>query len=380
MRKAMAEAEVGDDVYGDDPTVKKLEELGAELSGKEASLFVPSGTFGNQLALFTWCPRGSEVLLGEECHIIQHEAGAAAFIAGVQTRPIAAPDGIIAAGDLGPRCRSSPGLVPPQRFAATAGRSYAGRDPHVPATSLICVENAHSLGRAVPLSAMDPVRAFAREKALPVHLDGARLFNAAAALGCRAADIAARADSVMFCLSKGLCAPVGSLLAGPRDFVEEARHKRKIMGGGMRQAGILAAAGIVALTEHPPLLEVDHRRARKLERDLGELPGIGVEQGDVNMVFFTWDGTSGGCSGSGGVSAKKSAVDGSPAADEQAVLQAAQTIQDFFKARGVLINPPEAAVKGGRPLWKFRFVTHYWIGEKELEIVLAVSREAFAGR
>jgi threonine aldolase len=186
----------------------------------------------------------------------------------------------------------------------------------------------------------------------------------------------------MFCLSKGLCAPVGSLLAGPKDFIGEARYKRKIMGGGMRQTGILAAAGIVALTEHPPLLEADHRRARKLERDLGELPGISAEQGDVNMVFFTWDGTSGGCSGgdgnsgSGGVSAKKSAVDGSPGAHERA----ARTIQDFFRERGVLINPPEAAVEGGRLRWKFRFVTHYWIGEKELETILAVSREAFAGR
>jgi threonine aldolase len=368
----MAEAEVGDDVYGDDPTVNKLEALGAEISGKEAALFVPSGTFGNQLALFTWCPRGTEVLLGEECHIIQHEAGAASVIAGVQTRTIPAPDGIIAAEELAPRYRPAPGLAPLPPFAATAGRAYSGRDLHVPATSLVCLENAHSLGRAVTLSAMDSVRAFTREKAVPVHLDGARLFNAAAALGCQAADIAAGADSVMFCLSKGLCAPVGSLLAGPKDFVEEARYKRKIMGGGMRQAGILAAAGIVALAEHPSLLEADHRRARKLERGLGEIPGISAERGDINMVFFTWDRTS---AVNGAYVNGKAGMDG-------------QTIRDFFKEKGVLINPPEAAGEADGETagcekdrrWKFRFVTHYWIGEKELESILAVSREAFTGR
>jgi threonine aldolase len=348
MRKAMAEAEVGDDVYGDDPTVNRLEKLGAEILGKEAAVFVPSGTFGNQLALFSWCPRGSEVLLGEECHIIQHEAGAASIIAGVQTRTIPAPDGVLAVEALAARYRSTPGITQEPRFAATAGQAYTGRDPHVPATSLICLENAHSLGRAVPLSAMDAVQAFAREKAVPIHLDGARIFNAAAALGCAAPDIAARADSVMFCLSKGLCAPVGSLLAGPADFIEEARHKRKIMGGGMRQAGILAAAGIIALTGHPPLLEADHDRARKLERGLGEIPGIGVEKGGINMVFFIWDGKTG--------------------ADKK-------TIKDFFKERGILINPPDAE----NGLLKFRFVTHYWIGDKELETILAVSREAFAG-
>ncbi|MDR0404092.1 MAG: threonine aldolase [Treponema sp.] len=374
MRKAMAEAEVGDDVYGDDPTVKKLEALGAEVSGKEAAVFVPSGTFGNQLALFTWCPRGSEVLLGEECHIVQHEAGAAAIIAGVQTRPVPAPDGIITVKELAPRYRSTPNLAPPPRFAVTAGRAYDGRDPHVPASSLVCVENAHSSGRAVPLAAMDPVRDFARKKALPLHLDGARLYNAAAALGCRAGDIAARADSVMFCLSKGLCAPVGSLLAGPKDFIEEARSKRKIMGGGMRQAGVLAAAGIVALTEHPPLLEADHRRARELERGLGGIPGISVEAGDINMVFFSWDGRP----GAGGKTAggEKTAANGTSRAEANPAEGLA--LRDFFRERGVLINPPEAAAETERGrLWKFRFVTHYWIGDKELETILAVSREAF---
>jgi L-threonine aldolase (EC 4.1.2.5) len=223
MRRAMAEAPVGDDVYGDDPTINELERLAADMTGKEAALFVPSGTFGNQLSLFTWCPRGSEVILGEQCHIIQHEAGAASVIAGVQTRPIFAPAGIL----------------PPEAIE----ERIRGNDIHFPPTSLVCLENAHSSGRVVPLSYMREVADLAHRHGLPVHLDGARLFNAATALGVDATEIAGTVDSVMFCLSKGLCAPVGSMLAGPRDFVEKARRKRKIMGGGMRQAGVLAAAG-----------------------------------------------------------------------------------------------------------------------------------------
>jgi threonine aldolase len=326
MRKAMAEAEVGDDVYGDDPTVKRLEELGAELTGKEAALFVPSGTFGNELALFTWCPRGTEVILGEECHIIGHEAGAPAAIAGVQTRCISAPDGVLAPEDVRGRLRK--------------------RGLHAPATSLICLENAHSLGRAAPLAAMDAVKALADEWGLPVHLDGARIFNAALALGCDVRDIARRAGSVMFCLSKGLCAPVGSLLAGPADFIGEARLKRKILGGGMRQAGILAAAGIIALTEHPPLLAEDHRRAKKLARALAAIPGMAINpaETDINMVFFRFP----------------------PAEDPGRAAE----ITAAFARGGIIINPPENGV--------FRFVTHYWTGDGELEAVIRASEKIFA--
>ena len=326
MRKAMAEAEVGDDVYGDDPTVNKLEKLSAELLGKEAALFVPSGTFGNQLALFTWCPRGTEVVLGEDCHIIQHEAGSAAIIAGVQTRPVPAPDGVLPAKALMERLRK--------------------QDLHMPATSLICIENAHSLGRAVPLSAMDEVRGIADEWKLPVHLDGARIFNAAAALGCGAKDIASRADSVMFCLSKGLCAPVGSVLAGKKDFIEEARLKRKIMGGGMRQAGILAAAGLIAIEEQTSRIKDDHARAKKLALGLAKIPGLVIEPqvADINLVFFTWP----------------------QAADEKSSAR----IMEIFTKYKIIINPPEKDV--------FRFVTHYWIGDAELAVILAASIEAFA--
>jgi threonine aldolase len=325
MRKAMAAAEVGDDVYGDDPTVNQLEELGAELTGKEAALFVPSGTFGNELALFTWCPRGSEVILGEECHIIVHEAGAPAVIAGVLTRCIPGPKGVLEAAEIRKRLRR--------------------RDLHAPATSLICLENAHSLGRAVPLRSMDGVREIAAEWGLPVHLDGARIFNAALALGCGVRDIAARADSVMFCLSKGLCAPVGSLLAGPADFIREARMKRKILGGGMRQAGILAAAGLIALREHPPLLAEDHRRAKALARALAALPGIEIDpaETEINMVYFRFP----------------------PAEDPDRAAE----IGAAFSRRGIKITPPENGV--------FRFVTHYGIGDRDLEAVFRGAEEIF---
>jgi threonine aldolase len=325
MRRAMAEAEVGDDVYGDDPTVQRLEKLGAEITGKDAALFVPSGTFGNQLALFTWCRRGTEVLLGEECHIIQHEAGAASIIAGVQTRPLSAPEGALSAAALADRLRR--------------------RDLHYPATSLICLENAHSLGRAVSLAAMDAVQALAGEWGLPLHLDGARIFNAAAALGCSVEDIARRATSVMLCLSKGLCAPVGSLLAGPAGFIEEARYKRKIMGGGLRQAGILAAAGILALKAQPQFLPEDHRRARRLEEALGEIPGIALIKGDINMVFFRWN------------------------AVEDAAW--AEAVTEAFRQQRILIHPPEGKL--------FRFVLHRWIGDPELEAVITASRAVFGG-
>jgi threonine aldolase len=326
MRKAMAEAEVGDDVYGDDPTVNALEELGAAMLGKEAAIFVPSGTFGNQLALFTWCGRGTEVILGNECHILVHEAGAASVIAAVQTRPVPAPTGT--------------------PDPAEVRRLIRKRDLHAPATSLVCLENAHSLGRVVSLSDMDAIRDAAG--GLPIHLDGARIFNAAARLGVDARDIAARTDSVMFCLSKGLCAPVGSLLAGPASFIREARYKRKILGGGMRQAGIIAAAGIIALRDMSGRLGEDQRRARALARGLAAIPGVSVdtEDPDINMVFFSFP----------------------PAANPQR----ARAIQAAFRARDILINEAEGGL--------FRFVTHYWIGDADIERVVESARDIFTGK
>lgn len=325
MREAMARAEVGDDVYGDDPTVRALETEAARKLGKEAALFVPSGTFGNQLALFAWCPRGSEVVLGDESHIVQHEAGAASVIAGVQTRTVPAPDGV---------------LDP----AAVASRIRRGDDIHFPPTSLVCLENAHSSGRAVPLAAMDAVRAVAAEAGIPVHLDGARIFNAAAALGVPAAEVAARADSVMFCLSKGLCAPVGSILAGPRAFVDAARRKRKIMGGGLRQAGVLAAAGLVALRDMAGRVADDHAVARLLAAELERIPGVRIASPvDINMVFFSVD----------------PAV--LPPGREGALVAA-------LARRGVLANPSDGGL--------FRFVAHYWIDESRARAAAAAFAEA----
>jgi threonine aldolase len=325
MREAMAGAEVGDDVYGDDPTVNALEKLGAAMLGKEAALFVPSGTFGNQLALFTWCPRGSEVVLGEHCHIVQHEAGAASVIAAVQTRPAPDSDGVLRAEDARRRLRKA--------------------ELHEPATSLICLENAHSLGTVMSLAEMDAVRALADEWRLPVHLDGARIFNAAAALSIDAREIASRADSVMCCLSKGLCAPVGSLLAGPARFIERARLKRKIMGGGMRQAGIIAAAGIIALKKMTGRLTEDHIRARIIARKLAEIPGIAInpETVAINMVFFRAEG-AGGAEG-----AKKVRL---------------------FAGQGILINAPS-------PAGEFRFATHYWIGDEAADKIIAACKNIF---
>jgi len=327
MREAMASALVGDDVYGDDPTVNELEEYAAKLVSKEAALLVPSGTFGNQLALFSWCPRGTEVILGEQCHIIQHEAGGAAVIAGVQIRPVDAPVGILDPSAVRARIRSE--------------------DIHHPVTSLICLENAHSLGRVVPLGAMDAVRAVAKEHKIPVHLDGARLFNAAAALGVSAKEVASRADSVMFCLSKGLCAPVGSILAGPKDFIATARKKRKIMGGGMRQAGVLAAAGLIALKDMSKRVEIDHANARKLAKLLSAIPGVTVDEStvDINMVFF------------------KVKIAGDPHAF-------AKKIVKRMADGGILINAPTEG--------EFRFVTHYWIDEKRVEATAKAFAEAYA--
>ncbi len=327
MRAAMAAAEVGDDVYGDDPTVNRLEALGAELTGKEAALFVPSGTFGNQLALFTHCGRGTEVILGDDCHIVAHEAGAASVIAGVQLRTLPTAEGEMDAGDVEERVRP-------------------GGDIHYPDTSLICLENAYGNGRALPLSYMDSIRAVADRHGLPVHLDGARLFNAAAALGADARELAARADSVMFCLSKGLCAPVGSLLAGTRPFIAEARRKRKLMGGGMRQAGVLAAAGLLALGPMRERLAEDHRNAAVLAEGLAKLPGVRVlgSGARINMVFLALEG-----------------------------LRYPERFAETLAKRGVLANPPE----GGA----LRLVTHYWIRPEHIPAITeAVSAAVAAGR
>ncbi len=269
MRKAMAGAIVGDDVYGDDPTVNKLEELAASLLGKEAALFVPSGTFANQVAILTHTNRGDEIIIGHDSHIIMHEVGAAAVIAGVQLNLVNSELGHFDVSELKKKIRST-------------------EDIHYPTTGLICIENAHGSGKVVSLDNMKEVYELAKKKNIPVHLDGARIFNAALHLEVDVEEIARYADTINVCLSKGLGAPIGSLVAGGKDFINRARKNRKLMGGGMRQAGIIAAAGIIALEEMTERLQEDHDNAKYMADLLSKIKGIRIiwDRLDINMVFF----------------------------------------------------------------------------------------------
>jgi len=278
MRQAMAEAEVGDDVFGDDPTVHRLEEMAADRMGKPAAVFVASGTMGNLAAVLSHCQRGDEIILGDQSHTYLNEAGGVSALGGVHSRAIPdQPDGTLRVEDIQAAIRVN--------------------DEHYPISRLIVVENTHNLmgGTALSPKYMDSVSAIARERGLKIHLDGARIFNAAAALGVPASALAESADTVTFCLSKGLCAPVGSVLCGPEDFIQRARRARKQLGGGMRQAGILAAAGIVALEKMVDRLSEDHARARRLADGLRALPAITLEQDPPpsNMVYLKLDPNAG---------------------------------------------------------------------------------------
>jgi threonine aldolase len=268
MREAMLSAEVGDDVYGEDATLNILEEKAAGILGKQATLFVPSGTMGNQLAIMSHTQRGDEVIIDEGYHIVQHEVGAAAVLSGVFIRTIKSPRGIMDPGDVLNAIRED--------------------NIHYPHTGLICMENANSAGNLIPLENMDAIYKIATKNSVPVHLDGARIFNAAIALGVDVKEITKCCDSVMCCLSKGLCAPVGSILAGSEEFIKKARKNRKLLGGGMRQAGFLAAAGIIALEEMTSRLVDDHTNAKLLAQGLGQIPEIELDlaQVQINMVFF----------------------------------------------------------------------------------------------
>lgn len=268
MRQAMANAEVGDDVYGDDPTINKLEKLAAEMVGKESALFVPSGTFGNQLALFTHARRGQEVIIGKNNHIVVHEVGASAVIAGVQLRTLETVNGAMNPKEVEKAIRVD--------------------DIHEPETGLICLEEAHGCGAVVPLETLREIKQIAERHSIPVHMDGARLFNAAVSMGVDVKEVASCCDTVMFCLSKGLSAPAGSILAGSKMFIDKARKNRKLMGGGMRQVGILAAAGIIALEKMTLRLHEDHENAKYMAERLSEIPGVEVikDRLDIDMVFF----------------------------------------------------------------------------------------------
>jgi threonine aldolase len=267
MRKAMLSAELGDDVYGEDPTVNRLQELSAQLVDKEAALFVPSGTQGNLLAILAHCQRGDEYIVGQQAHCYRYEAGGAAVFGGVQPQPLDyEADGTI---DL-----------------SRAASVIKPDDPHFAITRLLCLENTQA-GRVLPLDYQACASEFARRYNLKLHLDGARVFNAAVSQGVAVKEITGHYDSVSFCLSKGLGAPVGSVLAGSRPFINRAHRWRKMAGGGMRQAGILAAAGIHALEHHVERLAEDHRRARQLAEGLVSISGLSVDPTTVttNMVF-----------------------------------------------------------------------------------------------
>lgn len=328
MRDAMARAELGDDVYGEDPTVNELERLAADMMGTQAAMFVPSGTMGNLAAILTHCPRGTKAFLGSHAHTNVYEAGGAAAFGGVVVTPIPnSDDGELDLDQLRDELERPP-------------------DAHFAAPSLIALENTHNLcgGNAVDLSHMEAVSELARCHGLPVHLDGARIFNAALALETSPKRIAQTADSVSFCLSKGLACPVGSLLCGSADFVARARRTRKALGGGMRQAGVLAAAGIVALDNMVDRLNEDHQNARALAQGFGLVAGINVRPvaRRTNMVVFDIEG--------GAAEAAKFA--------------------DALRARDVLV--------GARGLSAFRAVTHYGISRADIDRTVAAASEAAA--
>lgn len=275
MRKAMHDAEVGDDVYREDPTVNRLQERAAEVFGREAALYVVSGTMGNQAAIKVLTHHGHEVICEQRCHIYNYEMGMIAAFSGVVPRTVHAEDGILNWDLIAPHVRS--------------------RNDHRARTGLIEIENSSNLagGSVYPLAITNDIVDHAHAAGVPVHLDGARIFNAGVALGKSVAELTKKIDSVMFCLSKGLGAPVGSMLVGSKEFIEEARIARKMLGGGMRQAGVLAAAGLIALEENTKRLHIDHANARFLAQELSEIPGIKIDAAKVvtNILFFDVSGT-----------------------------------------------------------------------------------------
>ncbi len=275
MRRAMMEAEVGDDVYGEDPTVNQLEKRAAELTGKEAALLVPSGTMGNTIAVKIHTDHGQEVICESRSHVLNYELAMMAWFSGCVARPIPAEDGILTWDQI--------------------KREIRPLGPHWAPTGLISIENTHNMagGTVYPIRAIREICAGAHERGLKVHMDGARVFNASAATGVPVRDIVAPVDTVMFCLSKALGAPVGSLVTGPADAIARGRLYRKRLGGGMRQAGVLAAAGLVALEEMPRRLADDHANAKFLAEGLARIRGIQVDAAKVatNIVVFNISGT-----------------------------------------------------------------------------------------
>lgn len=325
MREAMAEAEVGDDVYRDDPTVKRLEELAAEMLGKEAAIFVPSGTMGNLTALLVHCQRGEEVIVGNQSHIYLNEAGGMSALGGIQPCPIPnQKDGTLLLDDILASIRTE--------------------DVHHPITRLICLENTQNICGGVPLTPAytRQVGELVHRNELLLHIDGARIFNAAVAQDVSIKDLVEPADSVMFCLSKGLSAPIGSMLVGTHKFIGRARHIRKMLGGGMRQVGIVAAAGIISLEKMVNRLADDHVRAKKLADGLRQVSGLIVDEGSPhsNMVYMNL--------------AEHVRID-------------SRQICERMQSLGLLLDAENAR--------RFRLVTHYWINDHAVEKTIAAFRE-----
>jgi threonine aldolase len=326
MRQAMADAPVGDDVMGEDPTVNQLEAEAAALFGKEAGLFVTSGTQGNLISVLTHCQRGHEFIVGKEAHIFRYEAGGSAALGGAipNTLPVQ-PDGTLKLEDIRANIHTE--------------------NPHYPRTRLICLENTQGTvgGIPVPTSYIDSVGLIAREHNLKLHIDGARIFNAATALNTEVKTLTAAADSVTFCLSKGLCAPVGSVLVGSKDFIYEARRIRKQLGGGMRQAGILAAAGLIALREMRHRLHEDHLHARLLAEGLVQIPHLHLDLSRVqsNMIFFELQDT--------------------------APVKGSVLSQRLRQEHNIHLAPYAGENR-------FRAVTHYWIQREHIDTVLNAFR------
>src|SRR5690242_3838321 len=326
MRRAMAEAQLGDDVYREDPTVNRLQERAAEIFSREAALFVPSGTMGNQTALKVHTQPGREVICEARAHIFNHEMGMMGAFSGGVPRTIVTEDGMMRWGQIESLIRR--------------------RSDHHAYTGLVELENTSNLagGSVYPIAISDEICDGAHQRGLPVHLDGARIFNASVALGCSVVELTRKFDSVMFCLSKGLGAPVGSMVVGSKDFIEEARLVRKMLGGGMRQAGILAGAGLVALEESPKRLYIDHENARFLAQGLAEIPGVKIDPAKVttNILFF----------------------------DIVASGLTAQEVSKRLAAQRVLANPTSAST--------IRMVTHFDVDRAGCERAIITVRDILA--
>jgi threonine aldolase len=323
MREAMYRAEVGDDVFGEDSTVNRLERMAAERLGKEAALLVVSGTMGNLVAFLTHCGRGDEAIVGDRSHTFLFEQAGMAALGGVAPRPIPnRSDGTLRLKDVEGAIRDD--------------------NVHFPRSRLLCLENTHNVCDGTPLTAeyTAQVAELAHERGLQVHLDGARVFNAAASLGVDVQELVQDVDSVMFCLSKGLCAPVGSLLCGDAGFIAKARRSRKVVGGGMRQAGVLAAAGIVALEQIAGRLGEDHARARRLAEGLAQIPGVEAAPVSTNILYFRL---------------------------AEGVSKTPEEVVEGLKERGVLLL--------GRVGGRFRAVTHYWICDEDVGQALRAMEE-----